>query len=136
MAVDYSWVKFAKPKDQKKKVEVVEKPKNTLKSKTKLKTKTPLKKSEKPINKKSENKEEVTEETYNAVLKRDKGKCRLCNTKKDLQLHHINGRGKGRTNNINNCIMLCDNCHNQVVHKENKKYRPILNEMIKKEVKK
>ena len=43
----------------------------------------------------------------------------------------LNGRGKNKTNNVDNCIMLCDNCHDNVVHKNQKKYRPILNEMIR-----
>lgn len=41
------------------------------------------------IGQKSNKKESVTDEVYNAVLKRDKGKCRLCGTNKDLHLHHI-----------------------------------------------
>ena len=90
MAVDYSWAMFKKPKDQKKKV--VEKKESALKSNKPLKAKTPLKKSEKPINKKSANKEEVTKETYDTVFKRDKGQCRLksLSCKGELALHHIN----------------------------------------------
>ena len=59
------------------------------------------------IGQKSNKKESVTDEVYNAVYNRDKGKCRLCGTSKNLHLHHINGRGKNLTNNINNCIILC-----------------------------
>lgn len=87
----------------------------------------------KPIKKISKKRITVTEETYNKVLKRDKGKCRLCGTNKNLHLHHINGRGKDLTNNINNCIMLCQHCHLEVVHKNQKKYRPILLQIINKE---
>ena len=86
----------------------------------------------KRINKKSKHKEEVSKETYNKVFLRDKGKCRLCGTNKELHLHHILGRGKGKTDNPDNCIMLCNNCHLNIVHKNNKKYRPILWEMINK----
>lgn len=89
--------------------------------------------SDKPIKKVSSKRIFVTKETYNKVLERDKGKCRLCGTSKDLHLHHINGRGKNLTNNINNCIMLCQHCHLEVVHKNQKEYRPILKEMIKNE---
>ena len=85
----------------------------------------------KPIKKVSKHKESVTERTYNYVFKRDSGKCRLCGTTKDLHLHHINGRGKDKTNNIDNCIMLCSHCHLEIVHKNNKYYRPYLNKLIR-----
>jgi len=79
-----------------------------------------------PIKKKSNHKEEVTQETYDYVFERDKGRCVLCKTTKDLHLHHINGRSKKLTNDVNNCVMLCRHCHLEVVHKNQKKYRPIL----------
>ena len=85
----------------------------------------------KPIKKVSKKREFVTERTYNYVFKRDGGKCKLCGTTKDLHLHHINGRGKDKTNNIDNCIMLCSHCHLEVAHKNNKYYRPYLNELIR-----
>lgn len=80
----------------------------------------------KPINKVSKKRIFVKPEIYDQVFKRDKGKCQLCGTSQNLQLHHILGRGKDLTNDINNCIMLCENCHLNVVHKNQKKYRPIL----------
>ena len=86
----------------------------------------------KPINKVSNKRITVTEETYKKVYERDKGICQLCGTSQNLQLHHILGRGKTLTNDINNCIMLCQNCHLNVVHKNQKKYRPILLEKNKK----
>lgn len=89
-------------------------------------------KKSKPINKVSKNKERVSKETYNKVFTRDKGKCAICESQIALQLHHINGRGVGKTDNPNNCIMLCANCHLEVVHKNMKKWRPILNEKINK----
>lgn len=73
----------------------------------------------------------VTKETYEKVFKRDKGRCRLCGTTQTLQLHHIHGRGLNLTNNVNNCIMLCMHCHLDVVHKNLKKYRPILDKIVK-----
>lgn len=89
----------------------------------------------KPIKKVSKKKESVTSETYNTVFDRDKGRCALCFTKEALQLHHINGRGPGKTNNPDNCIMLCQHCHIEVVHANNKKWRPILNEMMERKLK-
>ena len=79
--------------------------------------------------------ETVKESTYQEVYKRDEGKCRLCGRKDNLQLHHINGRGKGLTNNVKNCVMLChkefskNKCHG-VVHSNNKYWRKKLNQII------
>ena len=86
----------------------------------------------KPIKKVSNKRITVTEETYNKVMQRDNYKCRLCGTSLNLHLHHIDGRGKDLTNNVDNCIILCENCHLNIVHKNQKKYRPILKEMINK----
>ena len=85
----------------------------------------------KGINKVSKKKITVTQDTYNKVIQRDNYRCRLCGTSLNLHLHHIDGRGKDLTNDINNCIMLCRHCHLEVVHKNQKKYRPILKELIK-----
>ena len=82
------------------------------------------------LNKVNKYKERVSKETYQYVFKRDGGSCRICGSMNNLQLHHINGRGKGKTDNIDNCIMLCAYCHLEIVHKSNKKWRIILNEMI------
>lgn len=76
--------------------------------------------------KKKKDKEKVSEETYNKVFNACYGRCVLCNTTNDLHLHHIDGRGKDLTDNIRNCVMLCRHCHLDVVHKNLKKYRPIL----------
>lgn len=85
----------------------------------------------KDIRKVSKKKINVKKEIYEQVIERDNYICRLCGTNQNLQLHHIHGRGKDLTNNINNCIMLCQHCHLEVVHKNQKKYRPILKEMVK-----
>lgn len=116
----YEWCKFAKGGT----VKAVD-----YKSKPTEIVKTPLK-ATKPIKKASKHKEIVTKKTYNTVFARDKGQCKLCGLQQDLQLHHISSRGKDLTNNILNCCMLCKNCHLEIVHKENKKYRPILKELI------
>lgn len=81
--------------------------------------------------------ETVTTETYDFVYERDSGKCVICGNSDNLQLHHINSRGSGLTNNVNNCVMLChqdfsiNKCHRKV-HANNKYWRPKLNEMVKK----
>ncbi len=42
------------------------------------------------VKSKKHKREIVTDLTYNAVYERDKGRCRLCGTYMNLQLHHIN----------------------------------------------
>lgn len=96
-----------------------------------LRQKSALKSKKRGINKMSKKKEKVTKETYDFVFKRDEEKCRICGSKKMLELHHINGRGKNKTNNVDNCIMLCFDCHHNKVHKNNKYWRPVLNDKIK-----
>lgn len=78
---------------------------------------------------KNKKKESVSKITYEKVFKACKGKCVLCGGTQSLELHHINGRGKNLTDNPQNCVMLCQNCHHNVVHKNQKKYRPILIKM-------
>lgn len=75
----------------------------------------------------------VSKEVYNAVIQRDNYSCRLCGSTNWLALHHIKYRSerKDLINNIDNCIMLCENCH-RTVHSNKKKWQPILIEMNKK----
>jgi hypothetical protein len=94
-----------------------------------LKSTTPLK-AKKPIKKVSKNRVSVTKQVYEYVYTRDKGKCVICGSNELIQLHHINGRSKTKTNDVNNCVMLCSNCHHNVVHASNKYWRQKLNEFI------
>lgn len=94
-----------------------------------IKEQTKLKHS-KPIKKVSKHRVCVTKDTYLYVYTRDKGKCVICGSNELIQLHHINGRSKTKTNDINNCVILCNNCHHNVVHANNKYWRPKLNEYI------
>jgi len=75
--------------------------------------------------------ETVSDETYKKVWQACDGSCVICGIKQDLQLHHVLGRGKNLTDNYRYCVMLCNNCHNGIVHKNNKKYRPILLKICK-----
>lgn len=90
------------------------------------------KKVHKPMKKRRNAQLNVKKSTYNYVIERDKYSCRLCGSTTTLQLHHIHGRGKDKTNDVKNCIMLCCHCHLDVVHKNQKYWRPILDEIIKK----
>lgn len=75
---------------------------------------------------KKKRKTHVSKITYEEVFKACKGKCVLCSTTQNLELHHIKGRGKDLTDNPQNCVMLCQNCHHNVVHQNQKKYKPLL----------
>lgn len=68
----------------------------------------------------------VSKETYEKVYNACEGRCVLCGRMAWLELHHICGRGKFLTDEPTNCVMLCHNCHHNVVHQNLKKYRPIL----------
>lgn len=72
-------------------------------------------------------KEVTSEETYNLVKRLCGDACVLCGNN-EIHLHHIHGRGKNLTDNPMNCIMLCDK-HHRLVHKNGKKWRPILDDM-------
>ena len=87
----------------------------------------------KGINKVSEKRIFVTEETYKKVYERDKGICQLCGTSQNLQLHHIVYRSENKQliNEPTNCIMLCNNCH-RLVHSNKHLWQPILLEKNKK----
>lgn len=79
--------------------------------------------------------EHVTKETYNFVRTRDRNRCVLCHRHGDyyqLHLHHIHSRGKQLTNDVNNCVMLCVDCHKYKAHGNSKKYSKILDEYIRK----
>lgn len=86
----------------------------------------------KPIKKVSDKRIFVTQEIYDKVFERDKGKCRLCGNT-NIQLHHILYRSerKDLINEPNNCIMLCVECH-KLVHSNKHYWQPILQEMNKK----
>lgn len=82
----------------------------------------------KPVSKKRTT---VSKKTYQEVYERCNGMCAICGTNQNLHLHHIDGRGKEKTDDPNNCIMLCNYCHLEVVHKNNKYWRVKLKEKLK-----
>ena len=90
-------------------------------------------KTNKGINKVSNKRITVTEETYNKVMQRDKGKCVMLNyeCKGKIELHHVRYRSerKDLINEPNNCVCLCT-FHHQLVHSNKKKYQPILLKML------
>lgn len=60
------------------------------------------------------------------ALKRDDYTCCLCNAKKQLVVHHIDGSGQDDlpNNDINNLITLCRSCHLKI-HR-NFKFSPVV----------
>lgn len=86
-------------------------------------------KANKPIKKVSNKRTTVTEETYNKVMQRDKGKCVMFNYECEgkIELHHVRYRSerKDLINEPNNCVCLCT-FHHKLVHSNKKKYQPIL----------
>ena len=71
----------------------------------------------------------VSKKTYEIVMKACRESCVLCGRSSWLELHHVLGRGRYLTDDPTHCVMLCHNCHHNVVHQNLKKYRPILLEI-------
>lgn len=104
----------------------------SFKSMTGLKVNKPLT-SKSSVKKVSRYRQSVSDKVYDFVLSRCQNKCSLCGSSGPLQLHHIHGRSKTRTNDVDNCVMLCASCHLEKVHKNQKLYRPILDDIVKKQ---
>lgn len=49
-----------------------------------------------------------------AVAKRDKNRCRVCNSRSNLEIHHIVKRRDGGGNDMDNLITLCNKCHRHI----------------------
>jgi 5-methylcytosine-specific restriction protein A len=45
------------------------------------------------------------------VMKRDKHECRICGSKKNLQIDHIYPMARGGTNDLDNLQILCKKCN-------------------------
>lgn len=104
---------------------------------------TPLK-AKKPINKVSDHKETVSDETYYYCLERDENTCQLCGlmgmlyndadgkVRTTLDLHHIVYRSGDTTliDEPTNCIFICVNCH-QKCHANKRYWQPILKKIMK-----
>ncbi len=60
------------------------------------------------------NDEELPEETREQVLRRDKHRCGNCDNHLDVEVHHIQFRSDGGSNDPDNLITLCPICHASV----------------------
>ncbi len=55
----------------------------------------------------------LTNEKRRAIYRRDGYQCALCGSTKYLQIHHIERRGAGGSNDARNLITLCSTCHGE-----------------------
>ena len=62
------------------------------------------------------------------IVARDEGKCALCNSEIDVQVHHIIPSSEGGRDNFANLISLCDKDHTKV-HRNLNKYSDKLSEL-------
>ena len=71
--------------------------------------------------------EQVNSDTYDFVYNRDKGRCVICGSNNLIALHHIvyRSQDKSKINDVDNCCMLCLQCHNKV-HSNKTIYLPLL----------
>lgn len=56
------------------------------------------------------------------VLARDKNRCRVCNSGKDVQVHHRSYSRAFGNESLNDLITLCNKCH-YLFHKKGKLYK-------------
>ena len=52
--------------------------------------------------------------TRKAVYARDGYRCALCDSTKNLQIHHYIHRGRGGSDHMHNLVTLCSYCHSHV----------------------
>lgn len=48
-----------------------------------------------------------------AIVSRDGGKCKWCESTVNLEVHHILPKSQGGTDAANNLVTLCHKCHKQ-----------------------
>ena len=70
----------------------------------------------------------VNSNTRRKIVARDEGKCALCDSEIDVQVHHIVPSSEGGRDNFANLICLCDKDHTKV-HRNLNKYSDKLSEM-------
>ena len=54
------------------------------------------------------------DELRQEILRRDGWRCQACGRRKDLQVHHIEARGRLGEDTEQNLITLCADCHRTV----------------------
>ena len=53
----------------------------------------------------------ITKTTRKRVYMRDGFRCALCDCTDGIQIHHVQWRGRGGTDDMTNLITLCWRCH-------------------------
>lgn len=48
------------------------------------------------------------------MYERDKGKCRSCRSRDNLQAHHLVFRSKGGEDTMSNLALICQACHAEI----------------------
>ena len=64
-----------------------------------------------PLAYEDRNHDEVPTETRESVMARDRHRCRNCHSYRDPQVHHIEHRQAGGSNDPTNLVVLCRTCH-------------------------
>lgn len=73
----------------------------------------------------------IPPETRKAVKLRDRDQCRMCGTKRSLQIHHIRYRSElaGLSNDVIhdywNLALMCRDCHDKI-HSNKRVWQPLL----------
>lgn len=55
----------------------------------------------------------VTKATRKRVYARDGWRCALCDSTDGIQIHHVEWRGRGGSDDMTNLITLCWRCHGE-----------------------
>lgn len=53
----------------------------------------------------------LTNAERKAIYRRDHWRCGVCDSDRNLQIHHCIPRGQGGSNHPHNLITLCSDCH-------------------------
>ena len=48
------------------------------------------------------------------VLQRDGMRCQICGRMQQLEVHHLQFRSRGGTDNLDNLVAMCSACHRQL----------------------
>jgi hypothetical protein len=73
----------------------------------------------------------MPDEVYEWVVRRDRGRCRWCGTRKDTHAHHVRylSEANGPGHEPSNLVLLCP-LHHNMVHADKKKYQHVLLALI------
>lgn len=65
---------------------------------------------------KTTTKGKVTQEVYDEVSHRDKGRCVICGSSFWIELHHAIPKSRGGNGKPYNLVSLCKHCHYDKIH--------------------